>query len=72
MSVCVFSHVSHQVGPSGPVEEESIWVDFQGDQGRGSAIWFLENREVRDTSVSVLRLKFTASSKKMSQWEESK
>lgn len=41
--------VSHQVGPSSPVEEESIWVNLQGDQRGGPAVRLLD--EERDGGI---------------------
>lgn len=40
MCVCV----SYQVGPSSPVEEESIWVNLQGHQGGGPAVRLLDKK----------------------------
>lgn len=42
--VCVCVCVSHQVGPSSPVEEESIWVNLQGDQCGGPAVRLLDKK----------------------------
>ena len=48
--MCVFVCVSHQVGPSSPVQEESIWVDFQGHQGGGAAVGLLDGNRNREVS----------------------
>lgn len=55
--VCVSVCVSHQVGPSSPVEEESIWVNFQGYQSRGPAIGLLDNKrngDVREMNTTTI------------------
>lgn len=40
---CVCACASYQVGASSPVEEESIWVNFKGNQG-GPVVGLLDNR----------------------------
>ncbi|TNN62457.1 hypothetical protein EYF80_027365 [Liparis tanakae] len=50
------AHKPDDVGPSSPVEEESIWVDFQGDQGGGAAVGLLDddrNRDIRGENIHV-------------------
>lgn len=53
--MCVLVCVSHQVGPSSPVEEESIWVNLQGHQGGGATVWFLHEKRygaMRETDTA--------------------
>lgn len=44
---CTCVSVSHQVGASSPIEEGSIWVNFQGHKGRGPAIGLLDNKRIQ-------------------------